>query len=66
MQLPVKNIRKALLFVAVFTILLLSGCYTSKKADKELARVFKRFPDKMAKIARDSFPCHSLRADTAY
>jgi len=63
---PVKNIYKILLVIAALTTVLLSGCYTSKKADKELARVFSRFPEKMAKIARDSFPCILLKPDTSY
>ena len=38
-------------------LLLLSSCYGPKKADKQLSKALHRYPDKVATIARDSFPC---------
>ena len=37
-------------------ILLLTGCYNAKKAQKHVNKALLEYPDKVATIARDAFP----------
>jgi len=49
------------LLVAAF---LLGGCYTPNKAVKQVNKALGRYPQIVAKIALDSFPCDVIRIDT--
>lgn len=45
-------------------IILLSGCYNAKKAQKQIDRAAVEFPDKLAVKARTLFPCITIASDT--
>lgn len=45
-------------------IILLSGCYNAKKAQKQVNKALLEYPDKVATIARDAFPCITVASDT--
>lgn len=45
-------------------ILLFSSCLTSKRADKRLNGIEVKYPAKIAKFARDKYPCVPAHADT--
>jgi len=47
--------------VAVF---LLGGCYTQSKATKQVGKALAHYPQIVARIALDSFPCDVIRIDT--
>ena len=48
-------------------LLLLSSCYSQKKATDQTKRALDEYPTVVAKIARDAFPCDSIGTDsTAY
>jgi hypothetical protein len=49
------------LLVAAF---LLGGCYTSNKAVKQVNKALGSYPEIVAKIALDSFPCNVIKVDT--
>ena len=49
------------LLVAAF---LLGGCYTQNKAVKQVNKALGSYPEIVAKIALDSFPCNIIRIDT--
>lgn len=49
------------LLVAVF---LLGGCYTQNKAVKQVNKALGSYPEIVAKIALDSFPCNVIKVDT--
>ncbi|CAB4204221.1 hypothetical protein UFOVP1384_37 [uncultured Caudovirales phage] len=44
--------------------LLLGGCYTQFKATKQVSKALANYPQIVAKIALDSFPCDVIRIDT--
>src|SRR6185436_7499790 len=52
--------------ISVILIILLAGCYTQKKAERDTSKALERYPEVVAKIARDSFPCINTGADTTY
>lgn len=63
------NLKGFGLFLILFFILwallnLLPGCYTAKKADKQISKALSHYPEKVAKIARNAFPCVETKADT--
>lgn len=41
-------------------IMLFSKCYTSDKAQKQVDKANAKFPDIVAKLARDKYPCRDL------
>jgi hypothetical protein len=49
------------LLVAAF---LLGGCYTPNKAVKQVNKALSSYPEIVAKIALDSFPCNVIKSDT--
>jgi PBP1b-binding outer membrane lipoprotein LpoB len=49
------------ILVAAF---LLGGCYTSNKAVKQVNKALGSYPEIVAKIALDSFPCNVIKVDT--
>ena len=47
-------------------LLLLPGCYTAKKATEQIKKADNKFPEVVAKLARDKYPCTDLlKNDTA-
>lgn len=50
--------------LAALCIIMLAGCLTPKKADKQLAKVMQKFPKKIPQICIDSFPCITIQSDT--
>lgn len=48
----------------ILIILLLTGCYNAKKAQKQVNKALLEYPDKVATIARDAFPCITTASDT--
>jgi len=49
------------IIVAAF---LLGGCYTQNKAVKQVNKALSSYPEIVAKIALDSFPCNVIKVDT--
>jgi uncharacterized HAD superfamily protein len=49
------------IIVAAF---LLGGCYTQNKAVKQVNKALGSYPEIVAKIALDSFPCNVIKVDT--
>jgi len=45
-------------------VLLLGGCYSQYKATKQVGKALGSYPQIVAKIAQDSFPCDVIRIDT--
>lgn len=43
---------------------LLGGCYTQFKATKQVGKALAHYPQIVARIALDSFPCNVIRIDT--
>lgn len=43
---------------------LLGGCYTQNKAVKQVNKALGSYPEIVAKIALDSFPCNIIKVDT--
>lgn len=52
------------LFNGLVAVLLLGGCYTQFKAVKQVNKALAHYPQVVAKIALDSFPCNDIRIDT--
>ena len=50
--------------IYIFALLLLTGCYNAKKAQKHVNKALLEYPDKVATIARDAFPCITTASDT--
>lgn len=50
----------------ILAILILTGCYTAKKADKQINRALDEYPDKVAEIARNAFPCTTVDSIVTY
>jgi len=51
-------------FRLLVAVLLLGGCYTQFKATKQVDKALAHYPQIVAKIALDSFPCNVIRIDT--
>lgn len=51
-------------FRLLVAVLLLGGCYTQFKATKQVGKALAHYPQIVAKIALDSFPCDVIRIDT--
>jgi len=51
-------------FRLLVAVILLGGCYTQFKAIKQVDKALARYPQIVAKIAQDSFPCNIIRIDT--
>ena len=51
-------------FRLLVAVLLLGGCYTQFKATKQVDKALANYPELVAKIALDSFPCDVIRIDT--
>ena len=51
-------------FRLLVAVLLLGGCYTQFKAVKQVDKALAHYPELVAKIALDSFPCNVIRIDT--
>lgn len=51
-------------FSLLVTVILLGGCYTQSKAVKQVNKALDSYPQIVAKIALDSFPCNVIRIDT--
>ena len=51
-------------FSWLVAFLLLGGCYTQFKAVKQVDKALAHYPQIVAKIAQDSFPCNVIRIDT--
>ena len=47
-------------------LLIISGCYTAKKADKAIDKAQRNYPEVVAKKARSLYPCTTTKQDTAY
>ena len=51
-------------FRLLVAVLLLGGCYTQFKATKQVGKALAHYPELVARIALDSFPCDVIRIDT--
>jgi hypothetical protein len=51
-------------YYSLLIVLLLSACYSSKKAEKQVGKALLYYPEVVAKIARNAFPCKSGKIDT--
>ena len=51
-------------FSWLVAVSLLGGCYTQSKAVKQVNKALGSYPEIVAKIALDSFPCNVIRIDT--
>jgi len=51
-------------YKGIVVCLLLGGCYTQFKASNQVNKALARYPQVVAKIAQDSFPCDVIRIDT--
>ena len=51
-------------FKLLIAVLLLGGCYSQFKATKQVDKALAHYPQIVAKIALDSFPCDVIRIDT--
>jgi hypothetical protein len=51
-------------FSWLVAVSLLGGCYTQLKATKQVSKALANYPQIVAKIALDSFPCDVIRIDT--
>ena len=51
-------------FSWLIALLLLGGCYSQFKATKQVGKALANYPQMVAKIALDSFPCDVIRIDT--
>ena len=51
-------------FSWLVAFLLLGGCYSQFKATKQVNKALANYPQIVAKIALDSFPCDVIRIDT--
>jgi hypothetical protein len=54
----------AILAAFYLLLILLSGCYTAHKADKQINKALAHYPGKVAAIARTAFPCTTTQQDT--
>ena len=51
-------------FSWLVALLLLGGCYSQYKATKQVSKALAHYPQIVARIALDSFPCDVIRIDT--
>ena len=51
-------------YYSLLIVLLLSGCYSSKKAEKQVDKALLYHPEIVATIARNAFPCFNVKIDT--
>ncbi len=51
-------------FSLLVAVSLLGGCYTQSKAVKQVGKALGSYPQIVARIALDSFPCDVIRIDT--
>ena len=51
-------------FSWLVVVSLLGGCYTQFKATKQVGKALANYPQIVARIALDSFPCDVIRIDT--
>ncbi len=51
-------------FSLLVAVSLLGGCYTQSRAVKQVNKALGSYPQIVAKIALDSFPCNVIRIDT--
>jgi hypothetical protein len=51
-------------FKLLVAVILLGGCYTQFKAVKQVDKALAHYPQIVARIALDSFPCDVIRIDT--
>jgi PBP1b-binding outer membrane lipoprotein LpoB len=51
-------------FSLLVAVLLLGGCYTQFKAVKQVNKALTQYPELVAQIALDSFPCNVIKVDT--
>jgi hypothetical protein len=51
-------------FSWLVAVILLGGCYTQSKAVKQVNKALGSYPQIVARIALDSFPCDVIRIDT--
>ena len=51
-------------FSWLVAILFLGGCYSQFKATKQVSKALANYPQIVARIALDSFPCDVIRVDT--
>jgi len=47
-------------------LLIISGCYTAKKADKAIDKAQRNYPEVVANKARSLYPCTTTKQDTTY
>lgn len=47
-------------------LIILSSCYTQKKAEEQTDKAHDKYPAMVAKKTRSWFPCVKVKADTAY
>lgn len=52
------------LFLLAVAVIILPSCYNAKKAQKQVNKALLEYPDKVATIARDAFPCITIASDT--
>lgn len=57
---------KNFIIILLAGILILTGCYTPQKAQQQVDKANNKFPEIVAKLARDKYPCTDLlKPDTA-
>ena len=57
-----KSMKRLLMIVVT---IMMSSCYTSNKADKDINKAYENFPEIIAAFARDKFPCKETNVDSA-
>jgi hypothetical protein len=50
--------------LSVLFLLVITSCYTEKKAQKELNKANDKYPDVVAEFTRDKYPCTELKDST--
>jgi hypothetical protein len=48
----------------LLSLLILVSCYNTKKAEKQVNKALLNYPDAVATIARNAFPCTTTKLDT--
>jgi hypothetical protein len=51
-------------FIKLLLLLSITGCYTAKKAEKNINKIYDKYPAVVDKFCQDKFPCITLSADT--
>ena len=52
------------IIIALLVLVILPSCYNAKKAQKQVNKALLEYPEKVATIARDAFPCITIASDT--